>query len=101
MKVMYFGFLRRMRVATRIIRSRPPEASIAAAAETTAMIISMTSIGGLVGCKPKPKVRMARPKPPKTPRPMPPTRAPNKIHSSTMANCMRNCADMKNSKFLG
>ena len=100
MKVMYFGFLRRMRLATLTIRSRPPAACIADAAATTAIIISMTSIGIPLGSKPKPKVRMARPRPPKTPRPIPPACAPSRIHTSTMANCMRNSPDIKCSKFV-
>ena len=86
MKVMCLGFLRKMRVASRIIRSSPPAACMAAAAQTTAMIISITSMGGLVGWSWKPKVSTARPSPPKTPRPMPPACAPTRMHNKTMTN---------------
>ena len=89
-----------MRLATLTIRSRPPAACIADAAATTAIIISMTSIGIPLGSKPKPKVRIARPRPPKTPRPIPPACAPSRIHASTMMNCMRNSPDIKCSKFV-
>ena len=65
---------------------------MAAAADTTAIIISITSIGGLVGSKPKPNDNIAKPIPPNTPKPMPPTWAPAKIHNSTTANWIKNCA---------
>jgi hypothetical protein len=39
------------------------------AAEMTAAIINITSMGGDVGCNPKPNVRIARPIPPITPSP--------------------------------
>ena len=57
------------------------------AAEITAAIINITSIGGAVGCKPNTKVSMPKPTPPITPRPMPPKRAPMIIAVSTNNNC--------------
>ena len=59
---------------------------MAAAADTTAIIISITSIGGLVGCRPNPNTSTDSPKPPNTPKPMPPTCAPTRMHSSTTKN---------------
>ena len=68
-------------------RSSPPAACIQEAAEITAAIINMTSIGGAVGCKPKPNVSIANPTPPITPSPIPPRRAPIIMAVRTNANC--------------
>jgi len=57
------------------------------AAEMTAAIINITSIGGAVGCNPKAKVSIPKPTPPITPSPIPPRRAPIMIAVSTKANC--------------
>lgn len=57
------------------IRSSPPAACIQPVAAITATIISITSIGGEVGPKPNPKTRIANPRPPITPRPIPCKRA--------------------------
>src|SRR5262245_1130136 len=74
--VMFLGLARMIRSATLTSQSMPPAASMTEAAVMTAMMISITSIGGLVGGAPNTKVSTARPTPPHTPRPMPPTRAP-------------------------
>src|SRR5262245_62063378 len=56
------------------------------AAIMTARMISMTSIGGLVGVWPKTYVSTKTPKLPHNPRPTPPYRLPIKMHASTTAN---------------
>src|SRR5262245_63328002 len=52
----------------------------------TARMISMTSIGGLVGVWPNTYVSTKTPKLPHNPRPTPPYRLPIKMHASTTAN---------------
>src|SRR4030095_15368827 len=56
------------------------------AAIMTARIISITSIGGLMGVWPKTYVSTKTPKLPHNPRPTPPYRLPIKMHASTTAN---------------
>src|SRR5262245_5946533 len=56
------------------------------AAIITARMISMTSIGGLVGVWPKTYVSTKTPKLPHNPRPTPPYRLPIKMHASTTTN---------------
>ena len=68
------------------------------AADMTAAIINITSIGGAVGCNPNPKVSIANPTPPITPNPMPPKRAPIIIAVSTNANCSIICFLIKMDK---
>ena len=81
------GFFLNKRSATLTIRSNPPAACIHAAAEITATIISITSIGGAVGCSPNTNVRIPNPIPPMTPSPIPPRRAPMMIAVKTKASC--------------
>ena len=57
------------------------------AAEITAAIINITSMGGAVGCNPKTNVNIARPTPPITPRPIPPKRAPMIMATKTNKSC--------------
>ena len=84
------------------------QACIQAAAVITATIISITSIGGVVGCKPKTKVKIPRPIPPITPKPIPPKRAPTMIAVKTKANCsiipffytLTNCTQMIQKCFI-
>src|SRR5262249_34384308 len=64
----------------------PPAASMTDAAIMTARMISMTSIGGLVGVWPKTYVSTKTPKLPHNPRPTPPYRLPIKRQASTTAN---------------
>src|SRR5262245_39576783 len=52
----------------------------------TARMISITSIGGLVGARPKTYVSTKTPKLPHNPRPTPPYRLPIKMHASKTAN---------------
>src|SRR5262245_51367953 len=52
----------------------------------TARMISITSIGGLVGVWPNTYVSTKTPKLPHNPRPTPPYRLPIKMHASTTAN---------------
>ena len=59
----------------------------------TAMMISMTSIGGELGCNLKPKTRMTNPRPPASPIPIPLNLAPTKIQPSTTANSIQNMRD--------
>src|SRR5262245_44597825 len=56
------------------------------AAIMTARMISITSIGGLVGVWPKTYVSTNTPKLPHNPRPTPPYRLPIKMQASTTAN---------------
>src|SRR4249920_2302409 len=56
------------------------------AAIMTARMISITSIGGLVGARPKTYVSTKTPTLPHNPRPTPPYRLPRKMHASTTAN---------------
>src|SRR5215813_2444418 len=56
------------------------------AAIMTARMISITSIGGLVGARPKTYVSTKTPKLPHNPRPTPPYRLPIKMQASTTAN---------------
>src|SRR5215470_11186041 len=56
------------------------------AAIMTARMISITSIGGLVGVWPNTYVSTKTPKLPHNPRPTPPYRLPIKMHASTTAN---------------
>ena len=81
------GFFLNNRSATLTIRSNPPAACIHAAADITATIMSITSIGGAVGCRPNTNVSIPNPIPPMTPSPMPPRRAPMMIAVKTKANC--------------
>src|SRR5882672_933192 len=64
----------------------PPAASMTDAAIMTARMISITSIGGLVGARPKMYVSTKTPKLPHNPRPTPPYRLPRKMHPSNTAN---------------
>src|SRR5262252_36899 len=73
---MYCGWARMIRSARPTSQSMPPAASMTDAAVITAMMISITSMGGVVGAAPNPKIRTASPTPPHTPSPTPPTRAP-------------------------
>ena len=81
------GFLRNNFSAHFTIRSNPPAACMQLAAAMTDTIISMTSIGGAVGSRPKPNVRIAKPAPPRTPKPIPPKRAPIMMATRTKNNC--------------
>src|SRR5215510_10830699 len=56
------------------------------AAIMTARMISITSIGGLVGGKPNTYVSTKTPKLPHNPRPTPPYRLPITMHASSTAN---------------
>src|SRR4030095_12205755 len=56
------------------------------AAIMTARMISITSIGGLVGARPKTYVSTKTPKLPHNPRPTPPYRLPIKMQASNTAN---------------
>src|SRR5215471_6797707 len=56
------------------------------AAIMTARMISITSIGGLVGVWPKTYVSTKTPKLPHNPKPTPPYRLPIKMQASTTAN---------------
>src|SRR5580765_3786934 len=56
------------------------------AAIMTARMISITSIGGLVGARPNTYVSTKTPKLPHNPRPTPPYRLPRKMHASNTAN---------------
>src|SRR5262245_35607024 len=89
-RVMFRGLARMIRSATLTSQSMPPDASMTEAAVMTAMMISITSIGGLVGGAPNRKVSTTRPTPPHTPRPMPPTRAPMASAASTTRSSSRN-----------
>ena len=60
---------------------------MAAAADITAAIINITSIGGDVGARPKTNTKTANPRPPITPSPMPPMRAPTKMAIIIIENC--------------
>src|SRR5215471_19264277 len=64
----------------------PPAASMTDAAIMTARMISMTSIGGLVGARPNTYVSTKTPKLPHNPRPTPPYRLPITMQASTTAN---------------
>ena len=71
-KVMYFGFLRRILSAKRIITLRPPAVCSTEAQPITARMVKSTSTGGFPGARPKTNAKMARPRPPIRPRPYPP-----------------------------
>ena len=65
----------------------PPDAWRTETVTTTAMMIMTTSIGGLPGMQPKPKMSTARETPLDMPRKMPPTRAPTRsIPNTTMSS---------------
>ena len=72
----YLGLRRSNFSAACSITSSPPEACSVAEAATTAMMVSITSTGGLPGGSPKAKTRITRPMPPSRPRAIPPLRAP-------------------------
>jgi hypothetical protein len=69
--VTYFGLARMMRSAIRTRKSMPPAASITDAAMITAMMMSITSIGGEVGLTPNTTISTKRPTAPHRPRPTP------------------------------
>ena len=73
---MYFGLRRSIFSAPISKTSRPPEACSVAEAATTAMMVSITSTGGLPGGSLKTKARMTMPMPPSSPSATPPLRAP-------------------------
>ena len=62
----------------------PPAACMAAAAEITAMMMSIASNGGSPGSSPKPKTRTSVPTPPHRPRPIPPERTPSAMKPTTI-----------------
>ena len=72
----YFGLRRKTFSAACSMTSNPPEACSVADAATTAMMVSMTSTGGLPGGSLKPNTRMTIPMPPSRPSAIPPLRAP-------------------------
>lgn len=63
MKVIWSGWLRRSRSAIWIIQFIPPDACRTPAHVTAAMIIKMTSVGGVPGFRPKPNTSRASPIP--------------------------------------
>ena len=65
------------------ITVRPPEVCKKPAQVTTAIIINITSTGGLPGLYWKTKVKMIRPMPLITARPMPPCRTPISKHAKS------------------
>lgn len=70
------GFLRRIFSAICKRYLRPPEASNIEAQQTTAMIMSITSTGGLDGGILRMNTSIARPSPEIAPKPKPPKRLP-------------------------
>jgi len=67
-----FGLLRKKASAYFSMTVRPPDVWRKPAHVTTARIVSMTSIGGVPGLYWKTNVKMTRPMPLMTARPMPP-----------------------------
>ena len=72
----YFGLRRSSFSACCSITSRPPEACSVAEAATTAMMVSITSTGGLPGGSLNAKTMRTMPMPPSRPSATPPLRAP-------------------------
>ena len=66
--VMWSGCLRSIFSAICIIQSMPPEACRVPAQVTAAIMMYMTSVGGVPGVRPKPNTKIARPIPEMAPR---------------------------------
>ena len=86
MIVICFGLLWMMREAIFTRKSVPPAACIAAAAEITAMMISMALIGGSPGGSLRTKAKNSTPTPPQRPSPIPPERTPRKMKTMRAMN---------------
>ena len=72
----YLGLRRSTFSAACSITSSPPEACSVAEAATTAMMVSITSTGGLPGGRPNANTSTTMPMPPSSPSAIPPLRAP-------------------------
>ena len=84
------GWARSIRSVFCTSQSSPPATCSVAEAVTTARMISITTIGGSLGCSRKPRVSTATPRPPIMPSATPPRRMPRRIAPRTRANWIQN-----------